>query len=108
MDGAAKLSKEKTHQLFKYLMDKRVLVKLAVKGTGYESVTVITGLRSRNGQAQFCIDSPDNFQIVLQSKDCGHLRFEFNGQDKVLYTFEIPARPRMATGGSLDSCPRRS
>ena len=98
MDGAAKLSKEKTHQLFKYLMDKRVLVKLVVKGTGYESVTVITGLRSRNRQAQFSIDSPDDFQIVLQSKDCGHLLFEFNGQDKVLYTFETPPDPEWRRG----------
>ena len=98
MDGAATLSKEKTHQLFKYLLDKHVLIKLVVKGTGYESVTVITGLRSKNLQEQFCIDSPNDFQIILQSKDCGNLYFEFNGQDKVLYTFETPPDPAWQRG----------
>jgi len=98
MDDAAKLSREKTHQLFKYLMDKRVLVKLVVKGTGYESVTVITGLRSRNNQEQFRIDSPHDFQIILQSRDCGNLYFEFNGQDKVLYTFETAPEPEWHSG----------
>jgi len=98
MDGAAKLSKEKTSQLFKYLKDRRVLVKLVVKGTGYESVTVITGLRTRKKQGQFRIDSPDDFQIILQSKDCGNLYFEFNGQDKVLYTFETPPNPEWHSG----------
>jgi len=98
MDAAAKLSKEKTNRLFKYLKDQRVLVKLVVKGTGYESVTVITGLRSRSKQGQFRIDSPDDFQIVLQSRDCGNLYFEFNGQDKVLYTFETPPNPEWHSG----------
>lgn len=98
MDGAAKLSKEKTQQLFKYLMDKRVLVKLVVKGTGYESVTIVTGLRSRKQQGQFRIDCPDDFQILLQSKNCGNLYFELNGQDKVLYTFETPPDPEWHSG----------
>ena len=98
MDDASKLSKEKANQLFKYLKDKRVLVKLVVKGTGYESVTVITGLRSRKTQNQFRIDSPNDFQIILQSKDCGNLYFEFNGQDKVLYTFETPSDPEWRSG----------
>lgn len=98
MENASKLSKEKANQLFKYLKDKRVLVKLVVKGTGYESVTVITGLRSRKTQNQFRIDSPNDFQIILQSKDCGNLYFEFNGQDKVLYTFETPSDPEWRSG----------
>ena len=98
MDGAAKLSKEKTSQLFRYLKDQRVLVKLVVKGTGYESVTVITGLRSRKKQEEFRIDSPDDFQIILQSRDCGNLYFEFNGQDKVLYTFETTPDPEWQSG----------
>lgn len=98
MDGAAKLSKEKTRQLFTYLKDQRVLVKLVVKGTGFESVTVITGLRSKNNQEQFRIDSPDDFQIILQSRDCGNLYFEFNGQDKVLYTFETRPDPKWHSG----------
>ena len=89
MDTNGKLSQEKALELLKYLEEQRVLVKLVVKGAGFESVTVVTGLRSINKQAQFRIDSPDNFQVVLQGKDSGRLYFEFNGQDKVLYTFEI-------------------
>ena len=93
MDDHGKVSKEKTNQLFNYLKDRRILVKLVVKGAGYESVTLVTGIRSRKGQPRFRIDCPDDFQIVLQSRDCGNLYFEFNGPDKVLYTFETPATP---------------
>jgi len=98
MADYGKLSKEKTHQLFQYLKDQRVLVKLVLKGTGFEAVTVITGIRSQNTQPQFQIDCPDDFQIVLKSKDCGNLYFEFNGQDKVLYTFEIAPNPEWQRG----------
>ena len=93
MDENGRLSPEKTKQLFKYLKDQRVLVKLVVKGTGFESVTVVTGIRSINKRRHFRIDSPDNFEIVLKSKDRGNLYFEFNGQDKVLYTFETADKP---------------
>jgi hypothetical protein len=50
MADYGKLSKEKTHQLFQYLKDQRVLVKLVLKGTGFEAVTVITGIRSQDTQ----------------------------------------------------------
>lgn len=98
MTDSGKLSKEKTSQLFNYLMDQRVLVKLVLRGTGYEGVTVITGIRSKKKQEQFQIDCPDDFQIVLQSKDCGNLYFEFNGQDDVLYTFETATNPEWQSG----------
>ena len=98
MADYGKLSKEKTNQLFNYLRDQRVLVKLVLKGTGYEGVTVITGIRSIKKQHQFQIDCPDDFQILLKSKDCGNLYFEFNGQDKVLYTFETATNPEWQSG----------
>lgn len=98
MADYGKLSKEKTNQLFNYLKDQRVLVKIILKGTGYEGVTVITGIRSEKSQGQFQIDCPDDFQIVLKSKDCGNLYFEFNGQDKVLYTFETATNPVWQSG----------
>lgn len=98
MDDDVKFSPKKITQLFKYLHDQRVLVKLVVKGTGYESVTVVTGMRSREKKKQFRIDSPDDFQIILQSKDCGNLYFEFNGPDKVLYTFETATIPEWQRG----------
>jgi hypothetical protein len=93
MEDYGKVSEEKTRQLFNYLRDQRGLVKLVVKGAGYESVTIVTGIRSRETPPQFRIDCPDDFQIVLQSRDCGNLYFEFNGPDKVLYTFETPPTP---------------
>jgi len=98
MADNGKLSKEKTNQLFNYLWDQRVLVKLVLKGTGFEGVTIITGIRSQKSQGQFQIDCPDDFQIVLKSKDCGNLYFEFNGQDKVLYTFETATNPEWQSG----------
>ena len=51
MDDYGKVSKEKARQLIQFLKDKRVLVKLVVKNTGYESVTVITDIKTIDGQA---------------------------------------------------------
>ena len=98
MDNNGKLPKDKTNQLFKYLKDQRVLLKMVLKGTGFESVTVITDLRARNKRNHFRIDPPDDFQVVLQSKNCGNLHFEFNGPDKVLYTFDTPPQSEWKSG----------
>jgi hypothetical protein len=98
MEDHDTISKEKTNLLFRYLRDKRVLVKLVVKGTGYESVTVITDIRSMENRDCFKIDCSDDFHILLKSRDRGNLYFEFNGPDKVLYTFETAPDPGWLIG----------
>jgi hypothetical protein len=98
MDALDKVSKQKAHQLIHYLRDKRVLLKLVVKNTGYESVTVVTDIESIDKQSCFRIDCADDFHIILKSRDRGNLVFEFNGPDKVLYTFETPPDPEWRRG----------
>mgnify|MGYP006309320761 FL=1 len=98
MDDYGKVTKEKARQLFQYLRDKRVLVKLVVKNTGYESVTVVTDIETIEAQECLRIDCSDDFHIILKSRDCGNLSFEFNGPDKVLYTFETAPDPKWRRG----------
>lgn len=98
MEDYGKIAKDKATQLFRYLRDKRVLVKLVVKGTGFESVTVVTDIRSIDKLDCFRIDCPDDFHILLKSRDRGNLYFEFNGPDKVLYTFETTPDPGWRNG----------
>lgn len=98
MDDYGKVSAEKARQLIQFLRDKRVLIKLVLKNTGYENVSVITDIEPIDQQECFRIDCPDDFHIILQSRNRGNLSFEFNGPDKVLYTFEVPPGPDWRRG----------
>jgi len=98
MDDYGKVTKDKARQLIQYLKDKRVLVKLVVKNTGYESVTVVTDIATIEARECFRIDCSDDFHILLKSRDRGKLYFEFNGPDKVLYTFETAPDPKWRRG----------
>lgn len=98
MDDYGKVRQEKARQLIQFLKDKRVLVKLVVKNTGYEAVTVVTDIGTVDDRECFRIDCADDFHIILKSRDRGNLSFEFNGPDKVLYSFETPPDPDWKRG----------
>jgi hypothetical protein len=98
MDDHEKVLQDRARQLIQFLRDKRVLIKLVLKNTGYENVSVITDIKSIDQQEYFRIDCPDDFHIILQSRDRGNLSFEFNGPDKVLYTFEVSPDPDWRRG----------
>ena len=89
MDDYGKIRGPKVAQVLAYLKDKKVLIKIAVKGTSFENVSVLTDLDLQGANPRFCIDPPEGIRDALQLKKKCSLYCEFNGEDKVLYNFEI-------------------
>ena len=90
MDAYGKISGNKVLEALQYLKDKKVLIKIAVKGSAFENVSLLTDLDAEGTNPRFCIDPPDGMRDALQLKKKSTLYCEFNGEDKVLYHFSLP------------------
>ncbi len=90
MDEYGKISGERVEQTLRYLKDKRVLIKVAVKGAAFENVSLLTDIDTEGPIPRFCIDPPEGMRDALQLKKKCALYCEFNGEDKVLYHFTLP------------------
>ena len=90
MDEYGKISGERVEQTLRYLKDKRVLIKVAVKGAALENVSLLTDIDTEGPIPRFCIDPPEGMRDALQLKKKCALYCEFNGEDKVLYHFTLP------------------
>ncbi len=90
MDEYGKISGERVEQTLRYLKDKRVLIKVAVKGAAFENVSLLTDIDTEGPIPRFCIDPPEGMGDALQLKKKCALYCEFNGEDKVLYHFTLP------------------
>jgi c-di-GMP-binding flagellar brake protein YcgR len=89
MDDYGKIRGAKIAETLQYLKDKRVLVKIAVQGAAFESVSVLTDIDLSGKPLRFCIDPPEGLRDALQLKKKCVLDCEFNGEDKVLYNFKL-------------------
>ena len=89
MDEYGKIRHDKIVSTLQYLKDNRVLVKVKARGRAFESVTLLTDLRIERKASFFRIDPPEGMHEVLSGPEQVRLRFEFNGPDKLLYTFEL-------------------
>ena len=90
MDDYGKISGAKVGQVLRYLKDKKVLIRVAVKGAAFENVSLLTDIDTEGPHGRFCIDPPDGMRDALQLKKKCALYCEFNGEDKVLYNFTLP------------------
>ena len=89
MDDYGKIRGAKVVRTLQYLKDKKVLIKIAVKGASFENVSVLTDIDLQGANPRFCIDPPEGIRDALQLKKKSALYCEFNGEDQVLYNFEI-------------------
>ena len=89
MDDYGKIRGEKVARSLQYLKDNKGLIKIAVKGASFENVSVLTDIDLQGANPRFCIDPPEGIRDALQLKKKCSLYCEFNGEDKVLYNFEI-------------------
>lgn len=89
MDDYAKIHAGSIANTFQYLKDNEVLIKIAVKATGFENVTVLTDLGRQGRHPRFRIDPPDGLSEALYLTKQTTLSFEFNGEDQLLYNFEL-------------------
>ncbi len=83
---------DKIIDLFEQLKEDRTVLKFNLLGKNYERLTIITGLIDENKTSYFLIDSPRDFEEVLQEaapQDTNEQRmvFEFIGRDKVPFAF---------------------
>ena len=89
MDDYGKIRGAKVAQTFQYLLDRKILIKIAVKGASFENVSVLTDIDLDSPTPRFCIDPPEGMRDALQLKKKCALYCEFNGEDKVLYNFSL-------------------
>ncbi|MGD8241451.1 MAG: PilZ domain-containing protein [Desulfobacterales bacterium] len=89
MDDYGKILGGKVGETFQYLKDKGVLIKVAVKAAGFENVTVLTELEHQGHNPRFQIDPPEELSDALYLTKQTKLYFEFNGEDQLLYNFEL-------------------
>ncbi len=89
MDDYGKIQGEKVAQTFQYLFDRKILIKIAVKGASFENVSVLTDIDLDSRAPRFCIDPPEGMHDALRLKRKCSLYCEFNGEDKVLYNFSL-------------------
>lgn len=89
MDDHDKIRGADVAATLQYLKDKKALVKIAVKGSAFENVSILTDVDLDDQNPRFCIDPPAGMHDALQLKKKCALYCEFNGADKVIYNFEI-------------------
>ena len=89
MDDYGKICGNRVGEAFQYLKDKAVLIKIVVKAAGFENVTVLTDLEHQGRNPRFRIDPPEELREALNLTKQTTLYFEFNGEDQLLYNFEL-------------------
>ncbi|MFO7712942.1 flagellar brake protein [Desulfosarcina sp.] len=96
MGDAVKVQGKKLVVLFNELIEKKVIISMNVVGAGFDRLTCITGLLEGPDGNYLIVDPPEDFREAAESKDLWHLRFNFNGTDKLEYIFSTQ-------GGEFDS-----
>jgi len=73
--------------IFKQLEKDKTLIKMHLLGTDYDRLTMITGIRTRKKEKYFLIDNPKGFKEAVSRIDVLKVRFEFVGNDNLMYVF---------------------
>jgi len=87
MDSQEKIYGKKVRKILEETKRDRIVLRLNLLGTGYEGLSIITGFENVNGESCLLIDYPSGFQDVASQIDEGRLFVEFNGPDRIQYTF---------------------
>lgn len=89
-----KVQGKKIIELLKELKEKKIFIKLRIKGKNYERLTLLTEVRKKLGRSYFHIGAPEDYRDVISGLDEVKLDFEFTGHDHLTYSFT-------ATGGEM-------
>jgi hypothetical protein len=87
MAEAVKVQDKKLVELFKEMVEKKVIISMHVVGAGLDRLTCITGLTESPEGNHLFVDPPDDFKEAAADKNLWHLRFNFNGPDHLEYLF---------------------
>lgn len=98
MGEAVKVQGKKLIGLFNDLIEKKVIISMNVVGAGFDRLTCITGLAEELEGNYLIVDPPEDFREAADVKDLWHLRFNFNGTDKLEYIFSTRGGEYSAQG----------
>lgn len=87
MGDAVKVEGKKLVELFKEMVEKKVIISMNVVGAGLDRLTCITGLTESPEGNHLFIDPPDDFKEAAADRGLWHMRFNFNGPDHLEYLF---------------------
>ena len=88
MVDAGKLQGKKRVALFKEVIEKKIILSMHLMGSQYERLTYILGMDDQDNPPRLIVDNPEGFRQAATDKEPWHLRFNFNGPDKLEYIFE--------------------
>ncbi len=87
MGDGVKIKGDKLLELFANLVEKKVIISMHVVGAGIDRLTCITGLTQTPQGNHLLIDPPKDLKADPEADKAWHLRFNFNGPDKLEYLF---------------------
>ena len=77
-------------EVFESLQKHKTLVRLRLPGTGYQHLTVVTGIRRKLNKLYFLLDYTEGFKEAVSGKETPLAEFEFTGsEDKILRSFSV-------------------
>jgi hypothetical protein len=87
MGDAVKVQGQKLVDLFTQLIEKKMIISMNVVGAGFDRLTCINEIMEDGNGYHLIVDPPDDFEEAAAVKDLWHLRFNFNGPDRLEYIF---------------------
>jgi hypothetical protein len=77
-------------EVFESLLEHGTLVRLRVRGTGYQHLTIVTGFRRKLNKQYFLADYTEGFKEAVAGKKDIRAEFEFTGfEDSILRSFSV-------------------
>lgn len=86
MNDLGKVQGDKLIEIFRYLIERRIIIGMHMVGTDLERLTCVTQI-AEGPQPSFSVDLPQDFKVTAQSASQLKLRFNFNGPDRLEYIF---------------------
>ncbi len=74
-------------ELFNQLIDRKTIISMNVVGTDYNRLTCIMGVQEETEGNFLIIDLAKGFKEAAEKTESLHLRFNFNGPDRLEYLF---------------------
>lgn len=87
MVGTGKIKGEQLVNLFDQVIESKTLLSMHLMGSQYEQLTHILRMDILDRQPLLIIDAPKDFNKAVADTKPWHLRFNFNGPDKLEYIF---------------------
>ncbi len=83
MEFVSRIQGDKTIPVFQELQSRRTPMRFHVLGRGYERLTILTGIESRDGQVFILVDLPNRFEKDVPDWTGERIQLEFVDKDRI-------------------------